>query len=202
VIYSGLDWSGSPGHEPHDPLLVFAVPHIDESDLRRLAAGLATAKQRLHVAETYVFRHVGASAAAHRAFYEVLVDLPIDIHVHVVEKPRWTAEFVKRTSGPDRICDCVVTIIVGCPDRVVANQKLLVDLRRQDMAFVRALRKSLSRALLGIGRKTFENVQPCPDHRIEGGIVQVADMIAGEIREQGALRGPYLEALGARIQSV
>jgi hypothetical protein len=42
-------------------------------------------------------------------------------------------------------------------------------------------------------------MQPCPDHRIEGGIVQIADMLEGEYREQHGLDGPYLPRIETRI---
>lgn len=202
MISSGLDWSGSPGHEPHDPLLVFAVAHIQRDDLLALASELALAKKKLGLPDTYVFRHVGASAATRRAFYDALARAPIDAHIHVIEKARWTTGYLKRSSGPDRICDGIVEVVLGCPDLLVAQQKLLIDLRRKDMQFVRGVRLALRRALAGIGRETFENVQPCPDHRIEGGIVQVADMIAGEVREQGRIGGPYLTAIRSRMHLV
>jgi len=156
----------------------------------------------LGLPDSYVFRHVGASTAAHRAFYEALANTSIEAYIHVIEKAQWTADYLKWSGGLDRICDGIVGIVLGCPDSLVAQQKLLIDLRRKDMRFVRTIRLALRRALAGVGRATFDNVQPCPDHRIEGGIVQVADMIAGEVREQGAVRGPYLSAINARMHRV
>ncbi len=41
MIYSGLDWSGSPGPE-HGPWLVLAIAHVDEVDLETLDTELAS----------------------------------------------------------------------------------------------------------------------------------------------------------------
>ena len=202
VIYSGLDWSGSPGMEPHDPLLVLAIVHFDEAALTRLAVELGKVRSRLRLSPDHVFKHVNASIAARRAFFQTLGRTDMQGHVHLIDKAAWTEQYVKTSRGPDRIRDGIVTLVVGCPDALVAGQRLFVDLQRKDMEQVRNLRTAVRQALRGVQRKSFANVQPCPDHRQHGQIIQVADMIAGEVREQGALTGPYLPALGGRIRVV
>jgi hypothetical protein len=37
---------------------------------------------------------------------------------------------------------------------------------------------------------------------VHGGIIQVAEMIAGEAHQQGGLTGPFLPELGARVLQV
>jgi hypothetical protein len=202
VIYSGLDWSGSPGNEPHDRLLTFAIVHLDGDLLPDLDAQLSEARRRLRLLSSTPFHHVGASLAAHREFYAAIARIPILARVLVIDKTSWDHDYLKRSRGNDRICDGVVDLVCACPDEVVAGQGLFVDLRRKDMAQVRQMRAAMKARLHLDGRRTFENVQPCPDHRIHGGLVQVADMIAGEVREQGGISGPYLRSLGAKVMLV
>ena len=202
MIYSGLDWSGSPGFEPHDPLLVLAIVHFDEQVLPDLGRELAAVRMTLRLRSNYPFKHLSASPPVHHHVFAALSRLAMSAHVHIVDKSTWTKQYIRQSSGPDRICDGLITPVLGCPDSVVANQRLFVDLERKDLSVVRNQRTALRQALRGIGRQPFGNVQPCPDHRLHGGIIQVADMIAGEVREQGGLSGPYLSALGAKIRIV
>lgn len=202
MIYSGLDWSGSPGREPHDPLLVLAIVHFDEQVLPDLDRELAAVRATLRLSLTYPFKHLGASTPIHQHLFAALGRLAMDAHVHIIDKATWTDQYSRQSSGPDRICDGLITLVLGCPDAVVAKQRLFVDLERRDMPVVRNQRTALRHALRGVGRQSFGNVQPCPDHRLHGGIIQVADMIAGEVRDQGGLAGPYLPALGTKIRIV
>jgi hypothetical protein len=202
VICSGLDWSGSPGREPHDPLLVLAIVHFDEAVLPDLDHELAAARTALRLPPTYPFKHLSASTAVHHHVFSALGRLAMQAHVHIIDKTTWTEQYVRQSSGPDRICDGLIALVLGCPDAIVAKQRLFVDLERRDLPIVRHQRKALSRALQGVGRKSFGNVQPCPDHREHGGIIQVADMIAGEVHQQGDIVGPYLPALGTKIRRV
>jgi hypothetical protein len=75
----------------------------------------------------------------------------------------------------------------------------LADLDRGAARELRIIRTSLRRALTGIGRRTFENVKASPDHLPSSELVQIADMIAGELREHNGTRGPLLDRLGRKL---
>jgi hypothetical protein len=197
-----VDWSGSPGRELHDPLLVLAIVHFDDEALRDLERELAAARAALRLPPDYPFRHVGASVPTHEHVFSALRRLTMQAHVHVIDKTAWTKDYVQRSRGPERICDGVIELILGCADPLVDGQRLFVDLERRDMDQLRDLRTAIRKALRGVGRRSFVNVQPCPDHRLHGGIIQVADMIAGEVHQHGELTGPYLPTLGGKIRRV
>jgi hypothetical protein len=202
MIYSGLDWSGSPGREAHAPFLVFAIVHCVGDDLPRLESKLSMARKVLRLPPDYVFKHLGASRPVQDHVFAILRRLRLRAHVHIIEKSTWTDEYVRRSSGPDRICDGMVALVLGCPDVLVANQRLFVDLPRDEMKLIRDQRTAIGQALRGAGRKSFGNVQPRPDHRQHGSIIQIADTIAGEVHEQRGLTGPYLPWFGSRIKLV
>lgn len=192
VIYSGLDWSGSPGNRQP---IVFAIVHVDYAEIRELDRALDVARRTLRLPDRFIFRHVSCSQQAHRAFYDAIVHLPFSAHIYEAA-PTSPGQPV---DGFGELRRAIETIALGCPEMVVANQKLYIDLERRDLRLVRQLRTSVRQALRGVGRETFANMQPCPDHRIEGGIVQIADMLAGEYREQRGLDGPYLPRIQTRI---
>jgi hypothetical protein len=203
VIYSGLDWSGSPGHEPHDPFLALAIVSIVDANLPNLHRGLEESRRVLGLPPSYVFRNVGASAAVHRQLYEVLDDVALDVRTMLIDKRLWTTQFRKSSRGLDRIGDGIVALVMACPDVLVAEQRLLIDLEHRDRRVARDWSTVLRKSLRGTGRKSFGRVQACPDSRREyGDLIQVADMIAGEVHEQGGSGGRFLPTLGAKFQLV
>ena len=192
VILSGIDWSGSPDH---DSSLFYAMVHLEGNRVPEFEAALRAAKARLRVPERCAFRHVGCSDAAHRAFYDVIAEIPFEARLLIVPPtPRDSP-----IRGHEEIRAAIVRLILDCPDAVVARQKLYIDLERRDSKQVREPRTRVRRELGARGRRTFENIQPCPDHRSEGGIVQLADMLAGELREHGSAGGPYLQRISRKL---
>lgn len=98
--------------------------------------------------------------------------------------------------------DSIVELVSKCPDEFVAGQGLLVDVPAKETVVISAIRDSLRRALASSGRRSFGKVKPCPDHRADGIVVQVADMLAGALQDQAAMEGPYLTPLARRITLV
>lgn len=195
MIHSGIDWSGSPDH---DSSVFYAMVHLAGHHVPELEAALRAANTRLHVPEHHAFRHVGCSDAAHRAFYDAVSEIPFEARLLIVPPiPRAIP-----IRGHEEIRMAIVRLILDCPNDVVAKQRLYIDLERRDSKQVRDLRTRVRRELAAVGRRTFENIQPCPDHRSEGGIVQLADMLAGELREHGNAGGPYLPRISRKLIQV
>lgn len=203
MMYSGLDWSGSPGLD-QGPILVFAIVHIEESDLPSLDQAVATARLRLGRDDRYAFKHtrVKSFPEVHREFYDSVRRVPWRAHVYTLEKQIWRSQQGSAARGLDCIRDGIVALVLGCPDSVVANQILFIDLPSQEERIIQDYRTSMRQALRGARRSGFKNVRPCPDHRQHGALIQVADMIAGEVREHGFQSGPFLPTLGNRIKDV
>lgn len=178
---------------------MLAIAHIDETDLEDLRDALAAARIALRLPEDYAFKHLGASIAVHDQVFGALGRLPIQAHVLGIDKTTWTDEYMRRSRGPDRLCDALISLVLGCPDHLIAGQRLFIDLERKDLPQIRDQRTALRHALAGVGRMSFGKVQPCPDHRLNGTIVQIADMIAGEVHQHGGPGGPYIGPLGSKI---
>ena len=199
MIYSGLDWSGSPG-EAHGPLVAFAIVHIDQSEAAALDTALAVTRQALRLPSSYVFAHNGSSARTRDAFFAALQRTSLTSHVLIVRKADWAAQQVEKPTGAKFLRDAIVSLILRCPDAVVARQVLYIDLPAREIAvagYQTAIRDALR---AGRPRRTgFKDVRPCADHRLHGGIIQAADMIAGEARDHGGLAGSSLPRLGRRV---
>ena len=132
--------------------------------------------------------------------FAALQRVPLRANVHMLDKASWRSAQPKGSSGSDCICDGIVRLVMGCPEHVVARQVLLVDpsSRRQ----VDEIRLAIRASLRGIHRTGFRDVRPRRDDEADGGIIQVADMIAGEVRRQGGLAGPHSSMLGPLVQMV
>ncbi len=80
----------------------------------------------------------------------------------------------------------------------VAGQKLLVDMSRDEKAFVGELRHDLKSALRTLGRPSYDKIVVRPNHRADAGIIQVANMFAGEIRR---LKGEVPNVCAHRVHN-
>jgi hypothetical protein len=203
MIYSGLDWSGSPGKE-QGRWLVFAAAHIDRCDIPTLDAELAAARMRLGLPPNYVFSHNGASLRTLTEVFDMIARVPVTAHAHMLDKAAWTAQQAGKPTGADCLCAGVVTLATRCPNYVVAKQILYIDLPGNEEGAITRYRTEIRRALTAARprRTGFSDVRPCPDHRLQGGLIQVADMIAGEVRARNGLNGPHLVRLGSATQLV
>jgi hypothetical protein len=199
VIYSGLDWSGTPG-PGQGPFLVFAVIHVDETDLSSLEAELAAAAERLGWPPKFVFKHVGADQTVHREFYRALGRVPFKAHVHMLDKAAWRAQYGgKGSRGDDCIGDGVTTLLLRCPAAVTGDQTLYLDLPHKERTTMKKYRELIRSAMRGADRETFRHIKARPDNRPDGGIIQVADMLSGEVAENQGLGGRYLPGVSSNI---
>ncbi|MGH2615373.1 MAG: hypothetical protein ACRDJC_09045 [Thermomicrobiales bacterium] len=201
MIYSGLDWSGSPGNE-HGPWLEIAIAHVDEDNMPKLDAELARIRDELRLSPDFPFRHSETTARTKSAFFAAVRRVPLTVHGHMLDKAAWSAQYVSGSSGFDCICDGIITLLARCPRHVVDRQILYIDLPRRDGKLVERYRTTIRQALRRAKHPAFRDLKPRPDHRQDAAIIQVADMVAGEIRAQAGIAGPYLPSLGSRIQMV
>lgn len=200
MIYSGLDWSGSPGEE-HGRTVTFAVVHFATEDLARLHRALDGVRDALTLSRSYVFKNNGSGPITRAAFFNAIRPLEFTAHVYVLDKGQWAATQIGRPTGPNCIRDGVVSLILACPNDVVARQVLYVDIDPGQRAELMQMRTAIRQALRETRprRLGFSDVRGCEDHRTLGAIIQVADMIAGQVADHGGVAGPHLPALGGRI---
>jgi hypothetical protein len=201
MIYSGLDWSGSPGNT-HGPWLVIAIAHIDEIDLESLDTELASTRAILRLDPRFVFHHSETTAATREGFFAALQRVPLSAHVHMLNKKTWSAEHTSGSSGFDCICDGIITLLMRCPIDVIEEQMLYIDLPRKEGKVVTRYRTTIRQAMRRARRPAFRDMKPRPDDQVDAALIQIADMIAGEVREHSGMAGPYLPALRARIEIV
>lgn len=176
--------------------------HFDDCDLPQLHATLSGIRSKLRLPPNYCFKHLGAAPRTQREFFQALSTLPFHAHAHMIDKTTLGPPPRSSIWGRERIRDGIVDLVRNCPDQVVADQLLLIDLPNREQNVVKELRTMLRQQLRMIQRRSFKNVKPCPDHKRDGEIIQVADMIAGELREHGGLAGPYLPWLSTKLHIV
>lgn len=152
MIFSGLDWSRSPG-PAHGPHVVFTIVHIDQADLPTLENELARAAVRLGWPPHFVFKHSGAKPVVHREFYLALHRVPFTAHVSMLAKASWQAQYSgKGARGDDCLGDGMATLLLRCPDRLTSDQILYIDLPHKERATLTKYRAVIRSALVGAGR--------------------------------------------------
>jgi hypothetical protein len=201
VINSGIDWSGSPGPE-HGPWLVTAIVHIDEVDMPTLDDELAQVRKVLGVSDDFVFHHSGSAERTKREFFAALPRVPLYVRVHMLNKAGWSAQYVTGSTGTDCICDGIVQLIASCPRECIDRQMLYIDLNPDERELVRRYRTTIRQALRRARQPAFKDMKPRPDNRKDGAIIQVADMMAGEVRRHSGLAGPYLPNIRRLVEIV
>jgi hypothetical protein len=199
VIYSGLDWSEDVGG-PHGYM---AMVHVDGCDLATLEIELMAARKRLGKKLDYAFKHTDEKAIAHHHFYRAIAKVPtFTVNVYAYSRWGWTPRHSSPACGDPCICDAFISLALGCPRHLIENQILYIDYPRRERDIVVAFATALRNSMKGTLQRSFRHIRPRPDDRLEGGIIQAADMIPGEIREYPDLGGPYLPDLGSRIRIV
>jgi hypothetical protein len=207
VVISGLDWSGDAG-DPRktpalSPYLVTAVVHLQSDHWEALEEALARARRRRSLPTNYVFHFSGSRPQIREAFFDALHGVPFSAHARVVDKRHWTSAYLAETTGDARIQAEIVELIARCPDFLISKQTLLIDGHKRDAGKMVPLKTEINRRLTVAGKAGIRKVKVCPDdHPSQGAIVQVADMIAGALRDIGGARGPYLSSFSSKITLV
>jgi hypothetical protein len=201
VIVTGLDWSGIAG-EGQGRWLVFAAVHLLETDLALLESRLAAARVDLRRPAGSVFKHSGSKDFVEERFFDAVGGVPFRAHVHLLDKTEWRLQHGPRANVADRVCDGIVHLTMSLPRDVVDDQILLIDVPRREGALWKSYRTAIRMAMRGARRPSFRDVRPRPDDRLGGEILQVADMIAGEVRQHEGIGGLYLPVLRSRIELV
>ncbi|GEM_PF-2263724 len=202
---SALDWSGDGGDPAKTPglppLLVIVTVTLDVDDAKpRLHNALSRARRERNLPETHCFHHVSSKPAVTQAFFRALQPLPICVTASLIDKHQWDRTYIRSTTGNDRVISEIVKHVCNLPATTVAGQQLIVDLESQDTKLLDALRKSIRHAMRLEGRRSFADIRACPDRRRTlGDVIQVADMIAGQLRKHRAIDGPHLPLIKDRI---
>jgi hypothetical protein len=180
-----------------------AMVHVNGCDLPTLETELVAARKRLGQKLDYPFKHTEAKEITHRLFYGAMANIPsFTVDVYAYNRSGWTLRHVPPTYGDPCLCDAFITLTLGCPRGLVEEQILYIDYPRREREIVIAFATALRNSMKGTLQRSFRHIRPRPDDRLEGGIIQAADMIAGEVREYPRLGGPYLPHLGSRIRIV
>lgn len=194
--YSAVDWSGSPGSR-HGPQVVFAAVHFDEAARTvLLETALVSIRLALGLPAGFVFKHDRASPRVKQHFFDALGRLPFRGDVLCLDKRSWRAAN-PGARGNDLLQHGVVTLVAACPDCVVARNVLLID--PPSARFITTCKTPINRAFRAQHRTGYRSIRGLQDTHHDGGIIQVADMLAGEVRLCGGLTGPYLPGLGDKV---
>lgn len=206
MIYSGLDWSGNPGDatkSPHEnSWFVVALCHVDGNDMETLAAAFVQLRASLKLRNNHVFKHQHSVERTRRAFFEMIAPLPVTATVLAIDKRNWDATYLARSTGPQRVYDAIVDLVLHCGVATVAGQHLLVDMHRAEPDFIRNVKLTLRRSLHGQRRANFKNVKARPDHRGDSAIIQLADLIAGDIRANAGTPSVLLHGASRKLKVI
>ena len=126
------------------------------------------------------------------AFFAALLNLPWDGAVLLVDKRELPVEFEKMRE-PLFYGHFVGHLVARAPTPVLHVKRLLVDESRKQSEITRAMRSAMSPVLRARGIRRTPKVRGEPAHQWDG--LQVADMLAGAVRERETGGKNYLRGL-------
>jgi hypothetical protein len=180
--------------------VVFAAVHFDEATrIGQLEAELLAIRQALGLPSGFVFKHDSASPRVKQHIFAALARLQFSGHVLCLDKQAWRAAN-PGARGDDLLQNGVVALVAACPDCVVARNVLLID--PPSARFIKNCKTPINRAFRAQLRTGYRSIRGLQDTHHEGGIIQVADMVAGEVRLCGGIAGPYLPGLGDKVSLI
>lgn len=197
-----LDWAGDAGFKfrrGSSRYLIIAVVFTD--DYQTLQDGLDRLREQWELGKGFYFHYVEASSKVRPAFFRVLVSLPFQARVLVVDKPRLSASF--RTLGGQKIIQhFVAELVVGLPREMTEGATLIFDGHRRETRVTRGIRVAISHLQKERGLDYhLKRVLPCS--LIEEDGVQIADMIAGAALDQvDGTRDVHWRTLGRKVEIV
>lgn len=198
---SGVDWSGDPGDPKkavrENQLLVMCACHVQKGELEQASARLAHLKAKLDLASDHVFKHVRSKPATRQAFYRAVGETSLAFSVLVIDKSKWSTEYLAATTGRVRMLDALCDLLVECPEEFIAGQVLVVDAHRSETRFNNDLAVTMRATLRTRGVVSFKKISAVPDHRHDALLIQAADMMAGEVRK---LNGAVPSGCSARVR--
>jgi len=133
---------------------------------------------------SYPFKYSGSRPLIRDAFFSALGDAPITITALVINKSAWNKEQIRATPGTVRIAQAVAGLLLAAPQEIIANQRIMIDLPSNEEKIVRLVRDEIRNRLRSEGRDSIRALKPVPDHRLQGGLIQIADMAAGLIQDE------------------
>jgi hypothetical protein len=174
---------------------------IEEARLDDLRQALARTRRAIGVGPAYYFKNRDLSREVRSILLAEIANAPIAVVVRVVRKELWPDEYLKATTGTDRINQCMVELV--CADRPdpTVHRRYLIDGSRHERVVARAVKTALGRGLRENGHHAHE-IRLCRDDTEDGQIIQVADIFAGRIRRSGGVVGDELVAFRSRLMIV
>lgn len=157
---------------------------VDDADQVVLEQELKTARALLGWGIDDVFKHTNLvrNAQAHQEFYAAIRRVPsFAVRVYQRNRREWALRHVRARRGDPCVCDSIIELILGCPDAWIADQVMYIDIpRKGGLPIIEAFRTAMRQSLRTADRRSFSDIKPRPDDRLDSGLVQAADMIAGE----------------------
>jgi len=203
---SGIDWSGDAGDPDRTPgrsaLLIVVSAQLATDRVPDLAGAMEDVRRTRRLPDGFTFRYSSCRPSIREAWFARVPSIPVEVTALVIDKRNWNRDYMRRTTGDDRVLHGVVKVVLAMPARHVAGQRLLIDYPSRERRKVDAIARAIASACRAGGQQSFSAVRPCPDDRRDGDIVQVADMIAGALRDRDRSGTALLASFGNRVKVV
>jgi len=193
--YFFVDESGEPGLQSRQSSSYFVMTMVQMSSWEPIPE-LETLRKTLHLSPSFEFHYVKTSTVQRQAFYQAMLPVAFRVRSAVVLKNELPI-FYHEMNGLEFTIELLANLTLRASPLDIGNDVLIVDGATD--AFRTALRIRLSQECKKHNRvRPFGKIATASSKREDG--LQLADMVAGAIREQTLGRNfEYVQTFSRKI---
>jgi hypothetical protein len=192
--YFHLDESGDPGLDHLSSSTTHFVLAMVQLPERAPLKVLSDFRQVLHLSPSFEIKYHRTTAYQKRLFFDAIEKLPFRVRAIAWDKTATPEEF-RRVSGQDITIEMICKLVLNASPLDICDDILIIDGATAN--FCRLLRVTLSHYCTDRPRP-FKRIVGADSAREDG--LQVADMVAGALRQQiTGLTQPYYATFASKI---
>lgn len=179
---TGIDWSGDlgePSNAESSRWIVLSAVHIPSDEIEALTNALLKARRRRKLPDHYVFKYSGSRPAIRESLFEALSNVDFRSTILGIDKRTWSFDELHPIHPNVRLAASLANLIIDAPPECTSGCNILVDLPRSEKRVIAEIQGQIRSAIRQEHRRPIKSLRPVPESRLEGSVIQVADMLAG-----------------------
>lgn len=170
---------------------------VADACLTDLDHELIALRKQFRFHERHAFRHASCTAVLRENFLECVCRIEFAAWARIIAKStEWRDRFRPSEPGDQRLVQALIDVLVCIPANEHEPASLLLDIPKTENHRVRRWAQEIRERNRQSGYPHFKRVKSQTDTDDGGGIIQIADMVAGSLNSE--MRGDLVLPRGVR----